>query len=151
MSTSRRHDGPRATPRPLERSARPETAEQWLARAEEVADILAADAVERDQTNQPPHAEIQLLKSAGLVTVLGPKAFGGAELPWHVEAEQGRCASSGAPTAPSVSCSATIASMGVGRAARGHQAQMKAVEELYTSNNFFSRARARWSPATRTS
>ena len=114
---------------------RPETAEQWLARAEEVADILAADAVERDRANQPPHAEIQLLKSAGLVTVLGPKAFGGAELPWHVVSKIVRIIGR--------------ADGSIGQllgyhylwawAARlvGTEAQIEAVEELYTSNNFF--------------
>ena len=49
---------------------RPQTTDEWLARAQEVADILAVDAVERDRANQTPHAEVQLLKDSGLVTLL---------------------------------------------------------------------------------
>ena len=44
--------------------ARPTTPEGWLERAQEVSDILAADAVERDAANQPPHAEVALLKDS---------------------------------------------------------------------------------------
>lgn len=118
-----------------EHQPRPETAEQWLARAEEVADILAADAVERDRANLAPHAEVRLLKNAGLVTVLGPKAFGGAELPWHVVNRIVRIIAR---------ADGSIAQL-LGYhylwawAARlvGTEAQIAAVEELYTSNNLF--------------
>ena len=64
--------------------AAPQTADEWLQRAAEVAGILAADAVERDRAQAVPRAEIDLLKSAGLVTLLGPAAHGGAEQPWTV-------------------------------------------------------------------
>lgn len=63
--------------------ARPTTPERWLARAQEVSDILAADAVERDAANQPPHAEVALLKDSGLVTLLGPVEHGGGGQTWE--------------------------------------------------------------------
>lgn len=62
---------------------RPDSAAGWLERAQEVADILAVDAVARDRANEVPTAEVQLLKNAGLVTVLGPAVHGGAELRWE--------------------------------------------------------------------
>ncbi|MGV8857640.1 acyl-CoA dehydrogenase family protein [Rhodoglobus sp.] len=62
---------------------RPTTPESWLQRAVEVSDILAADASERDAANQPPHAEVKLLKDSGLVTVLGPIAHGGGGQSWE--------------------------------------------------------------------
>jgi alkylation response protein AidB-like acyl-CoA dehydrogenase len=62
---------------------RPTTAEQWIRRAEEVAGILEVDAVERDRALVTPHAEVRLLKQAGLVTLLGPTAQGGAGQSWE--------------------------------------------------------------------
>ena len=64
-------------------AARPTTTEGWLQRANEVSDILAADAVERDGANQPPHAEVALLKDSGLVTLLGPAEHGGGAQSWE--------------------------------------------------------------------
>lgn len=60
----------------------PVTADGWIERAEQVAGILALDAVERDRANQPPHAEVRLLKESGLVTLLGPQRHGGAGQNW---------------------------------------------------------------------
>lgn len=60
----------------------PTTAEEWIARAGEVADVLAINAVERDRVQKTPHAEVQLLKDAGLVTLLGSKQYGGAGQSW---------------------------------------------------------------------
>ncbi|KAF1360135.1 acyl-CoA dehydrogenase NM domain-like protein [Lizonia empirigonia] len=56
----------------------------WLQRAKDVADVLAVDAAVRDQENKSPRAEIALLKHAGLLEILGPKKYGGGELPWSV-------------------------------------------------------------------
>jgi alkylation response protein AidB-like acyl-CoA dehydrogenase len=56
----------------------------WLRRAQDVADVLAVDAVVRDQENKSPRAEISLLKHAGLLKILGPKKYGGGEQPWSV-------------------------------------------------------------------
>lgn len=62
----------------------PQTAAAWIQRAEEVATILAVDAVERDRIQKVPHAEVKLLKEAGLVTLLGPTEFGGGGQSWSV-------------------------------------------------------------------
>lgn len=61
---------------------RPRTAEQWIERAAEVAAVLSADAVERDRAGRTPHHEVQLLKDAGLVTLLGPAENGGGGQTW---------------------------------------------------------------------
>ena len=60
----------------------PQTAQQWVARASEVAAILATDAVRRDREAKTPYAEVQLLKDSGLVTLLGPTEFGGGGQNW---------------------------------------------------------------------
>jgi alkylation response protein AidB-like acyl-CoA dehydrogenase len=56
----------------------------WLQRAQEVADILAVDAVLRDHENKSPRAEVALLKHAGLLKILGPRRYGGGGQPWSV-------------------------------------------------------------------
>lgn len=61
----------------------PQTPEQWLARAQEVSDILAADAVDRDRANESPFYEVALLKASGLVTLLGPAEHGGGGQLWE--------------------------------------------------------------------
>ncbi len=63
-------------------SPRPTDSSGWISRAVEVADILATDAVERDAANTTPHAEVALLKAAGLVTLLGPIEHGGGGEQW---------------------------------------------------------------------
>ena len=65
-------------------SSKPEDEVGWLQRAQEVADVLAADAVVRDQENKSPRAEVALLKHSGLLKVLGPKKYGGGGQPWSV-------------------------------------------------------------------
>lgn len=62
----------------------PNDGEAWIQRAQEVADMLAIDAVLRDQENKSPRAEIALLKHAGLLKILGPKKYGGGEQPWSI-------------------------------------------------------------------
>lgn len=54
----------------------------WSVVAQEVADTLAQDAIERDRANQTPHSEAQLLKDSGLVTLLVPEEYGGAGGHW---------------------------------------------------------------------
>ncbi|TDX81190.1 alkylation response protein AidB-like acyl-CoA dehydrogenase [Rathayibacter sp. PhB151] len=66
------------------RSPRPATPGEWLARAEETAAVLAVDALERDRAGAAPVAEVALLKSAGLVTLLGPLEHGGGGQEWSV-------------------------------------------------------------------
>ncbi|GAA4119358.1 monooxygenase [Nocardioides fonticola] len=60
----------------------PTTPDGWVERARVVANHLAVDAVERDRANQTPFAEVQLLKDAGLVTLLAPLEHGGAGQDW---------------------------------------------------------------------
>ncbi|KAJ5990919.1 hypothetical protein N7522_011126 [Penicillium canescens] len=62
----------------------PSTEDAWLARAQEVAKVLAQDAALRDQENRSPRAEVALLKYSGLLKLLGPKKYGGGEQPWSV-------------------------------------------------------------------
>lgn len=114
---------------------KPTDAAGWIARARDVAELLAVDAVARDRAGKTPHAEIQLLKDAGLVTLLGPAEHGGAGQPWQ--------------TAYRVIREIARADGSIGQllgyhylwawAARlvGTEDQIAAVEELYTSNNFF--------------
>jgi hypothetical protein len=65
-------------------SGLPDTAQEWIARAREVAQVLERDVVDRDRENKSPRAEVALLKHAGLLKLLGPKRFGGGEQPWSV-------------------------------------------------------------------
>ncbi|WP_319018903.1 acyl-CoA dehydrogenase family protein [Microbispora sitophila] len=60
----------------------PRTPDEWIARAGEVAAVLAVDAAERDRAAKTPYAEIGLLKDSGLVTLLGPAGHGGAGQDW---------------------------------------------------------------------
>lgn len=56
----------------------------WVARAAKVAAILAADGAARDKANLTPRAEIALLKSSGLLKVIGPTKYGGGGQTWEV-------------------------------------------------------------------
>ena len=113
----------------------PATDEAWLARAQEVADILAADAVARDRANAAPHREVQLLKNAGLVTVLGPTAHGGAGLSWETVLKIVRIISRADGSIGQLLGYHYLWAWAVRLV--GTEAQIDAVEELYTSNNFF--------------
>jgi len=53
-----------------------------LQRAQEVADVLAIDAVVRDRENKSPRAEVALLKHSGLLKILGQRQYGGGGQPW---------------------------------------------------------------------
>ncbi|MFJ6738203.1 acyl-CoA dehydrogenase family protein [Streptomyces sp. NPDC091279] len=55
----------------------------WIAVARTVAARLAEDAAERDKANQPPFAEVRLLREAGLLTLLVPKERGGGGADWR--------------------------------------------------------------------
>ena len=113
----------------------PGTAGEWIARAEQVSEILAEDALARDRANQTPYAEVQLLKDSGLVTLLGPAAFGGGGQEWV--------------TALAVVRTVSRADASIGQllgyhylwawAVRlvGTEPQIAAVEELYTTNTLF--------------
>ena len=62
----------------------PSTPEGWVERARVVSEILGEDAAQRDIENKSPRAEIALLKSAGLLKVLGPAKYGGGGQNWEV-------------------------------------------------------------------
>lgn len=55
----------------------------WLARAREVSTIFGQDAAARDIANASPVAEISLLKSSGLLKILGPVKYGGGGQNWE--------------------------------------------------------------------
>ncbi|MEC3978764.1 acyl-CoA dehydrogenase family protein [Amycolatopsis sp. H20-H5] len=111
------------------------SAAEWLSAAKEVAAKLAVDAVERDKANEAPFAEVQLLKDAGLVTLLGPVEHGGGGQSWE--------------TAYQVTREVARADGSIGQLLGYHylwawaarlvatDEQVSAVEELYTNNNFF--------------
>ncbi|KAL4910376.1 hypothetical protein BDW74DRAFT_165434 [Aspergillus multicolor] len=61
---------------------KPTGRDEWIKRAQETATVLKIDAVERDAASKPPFAEVQLLKDAGLVNLLGPRKFGGGGETW---------------------------------------------------------------------
>jgi alkylation response protein AidB-like acyl-CoA dehydrogenase len=65
-----------------ENATTPTDAAGWIERAAEVAAVLAVDAVRRDREAKTPYAEVQLLKDAGLVTLLAPAEHGGGGQPW---------------------------------------------------------------------
>ncbi|OBF48857.1 acyl-CoA dehydrogenase family protein [Mycolicibacterium monacense] len=51
--------------------------DRWDAVADEVGQLLARDALQRDRANQQPDAELKLLKDSGLANLLIPREFGG--------------------------------------------------------------------------
>ena len=60
----------------------PTSTSAWIVRAQAVSEIFAEDAAARDIENKSPRAEVTLLKSAGLLKVLGPKEYGGGGETW---------------------------------------------------------------------
>jgi len=115
-------------------TARPKDAAGWIARAQEVADILAADAVERDRANQSPRAEVQLLKDSGLVTLLGPREHGGAGETWETAYAVIRTVARGDGSIGQVLGYHYLWAWAARLVAT--EEQIAAVEELYTTNNF---------------
>ncbi|KAK5051040.1 hypothetical protein LTR84_003599 [Exophiala bonariae] len=62
----------------------PQNEVEWVERAAQVARVLAEDAALRDREQKIPVAEISLLKSSGLLKVLGPVKYGGGAQGWDV-------------------------------------------------------------------
>jgi alkylation response protein AidB-like acyl-CoA dehydrogenase len=56
---------------------------EWSRVARETATALAVDVVDRDRANLDPVAELDLLRTAGLVNLLVPAEFGGAGAHWE--------------------------------------------------------------------
>lgn len=67
----------------FEQEGLPQDQAGWVERAQQVAEILAQDAPQRDIENKSPRAEVSLLKSAGLLKVLGPTKYGGGGETWE--------------------------------------------------------------------
>ena len=67
----------------FEKEGYPHDQAGWVGRARLVAEIFAQDAAQRDIDNKSPAAEISLLKSAGLLRVLGPTKYGGGGETWE--------------------------------------------------------------------
>jgi alkylation response protein AidB-like acyl-CoA dehydrogenase len=63
-------------------TTRPSSADEWIARAHEVAAVIAVDAAARDRAGETPYTEVALLKASGLVTLLGPVEHGGGGQEW---------------------------------------------------------------------
>lgn len=113
----------------------PSTTGEWLDRGRRTAEILAVDAAQRDSEGKPPYREIKLLKDSGLVTLLGPEAYGGGGETW--------------PTALRVCREISKADGSVGQllgyhylwawATRffGTDEQIAQAEERYTRNRYF--------------
>ena len=55
----------------------------WIARAGEVAAVLAVDALARDRANNDPVTEAALLRESGLTEVVTPADLGGAGQSWE--------------------------------------------------------------------
>jgi alkylation response protein AidB-like acyl-CoA dehydrogenase len=62
----------------------PKDETEWIERASQVAKILAEDVTVRDREQKIPVAEVSLLKSSGLLKVLGPVKYGGGGQGWDV-------------------------------------------------------------------
>lgn len=62
----------------------PQNEAEWVERAAQVAKILAEDVAVRDREQKIPVAEVSLLKSSGLLKVLGPTKYGGGGQGWDV-------------------------------------------------------------------
>jgi alkylation response protein AidB-like acyl-CoA dehydrogenase len=113
----------------------PTTSAQWLERAAEVATLLREDAVERDRAGATPYAEVQLLKDAGLVTLLGPAGHGGGGQDWDTAYRVIREVAAGDGSIGQLLGYHYLWAWAVRLV--GTEAQIAAVEELYTRDNLF--------------
>jgi alkylation response protein AidB-like acyl-CoA dehydrogenase len=55
----------------------------WKRVAEDLADDLAVDAVDRDRAGKPPHDEVAWLRESGLPAVLAPPGAAGRGMDWQ--------------------------------------------------------------------
>lgn len=123
------------TSSPWEGIENPATADGWIARAAEVAAILSIDAVARDRAQVTPHAEVDLLKAAGLVTLLGPVEHGGGGQSWETAYRVIREVAAGDGSIGQLLGYHLLWAWAVRLV--GTEAQITAVEALYTANRLF--------------
>jgi len=124
------------TARPTDRwrdATRPQDSGEWIARAVEVSDIPAADAVERDRAGRAPRAEVDLLKASGLVTLLGPTEFGGGGQQWQTAYKVIRIIARGDGSIGQLLGYHYLWAWAARLVAT--EEQIAAVEQLYTENN----------------
>lgn len=114
---------------------RPDTPEGWLERARDVAALLAVDAVERDRAGATPHAEVRLLKESGLVGLLGPVEHGGGGQRWDTAYRVIREVAKGDGSIGQLLGYHYLWAWAVRLV--GTDAQIDAVEQLYTENDLF--------------
>ncbi|MEU6130225.1 acyl-CoA dehydrogenase family protein [Saccharopolyspora sp. NPDC047091] len=114
---------------------RPDTPEGWLDRARDVAALLAVDAVERDRAGATPHSEVRLLKESGLVTLLGPVEHGGGGQRWDTAYRVIREVAQGDGSIGQLLGYHYLWAWAVRLV--GTDAQIDAVERLYTENDLF--------------
>lgn len=115
--------------------SQPTTAAGWIERAREVAETLAADALDRDRANRTPYVEVGLLKDSGLVTLLGPREHGGAGETWETAYRVIREVARGDGSIGQLLGYHYLWAWAVRLV--GTDEQITAVEELYTTNNYF--------------
>lgn len=120
---------------PFSAAPQPTTSAGWLDRARDLAAILVTDALARDRAGALPTVEVRLLKDSRLTVLLGPTAHGGGAQRWDIALKVIRIVSA--------------ADGSIGQllgyhlfwawAARliGTDAQIAAVEQLYTEENLF--------------
>lgn len=60
----------------------PDETIRWDAIADDIGQLLARDALQRDRANQQPEAELKLLKDSGLANLLIPTEYGGQGGHW---------------------------------------------------------------------
>ncbi|MCX2730283.1 acyl-CoA dehydrogenase family protein [Saccharopolyspora sp. NFXS83] len=114
---------------------RPGTPEGWLERAQDVAALLATDAVARDRAGSTPHAEVRLLKESGLVTLLGPVEHGGGGQTWSTAYRVIREVAKGDGSIGQLLGYHYLWAWAVRLV--GTDAQIAAVERLYTEGDLF--------------
>jgi alkylation response protein AidB-like acyl-CoA dehydrogenase len=113
----------------------PSSAEEWIARAREVADVLRQDATARDAANASPLAEVALLKHSGLLKVLGREKYGGGGQPWSVGYAVTREVAKGDGSIGMLLGYHTLWSQIADVV--GSEAQADALHKLYVENNWY--------------
>ncbi|WP_435158723.1 acyl-CoA dehydrogenase family protein [Amycolatopsis sacchari] len=111
------------------------SSQEWVEIARDVAAKLAVDAVERDRAHETPYEEVRLLKDSGLVTLLGPAEHGGGGQTWETAYRVIREVARGDGSIGQLLGYHYLWAWAVRLV--GTEAQIAAVEELYTKDRLF--------------